>query len=70
MSFKRYEVTLPPIIVGFQNLDYLQALDDQPSTGEISIETSEADAREDAPVGTESWNEGFYDQSRIVKAIL
>ena len=71
MSFKRYEVTLSPNHRNFsKSRPHLQAFDDQPSSGEISIETSEADAREDAPVGTESWNEGFYDQSRIVKVIL
>ena len=69
MSFKRYEVTLPPITVGFQNLDYLQAFDDQPSSGEESLETTEADARKGAPIGTESWNEGLYNESRIVNEV-
>ena len=49
---------------------HLQAFDDQLASGESSLETSEyADAREDAPIGTEFWNEGFYDESRIVKEV-
>ena len=49
---------------------HLQAFDDPPSSEENSIETSaNAVASNDAPIGTESWNEGFYDESRIFKEV-
>lgn len=49
----------------------LQASDDPPASGENFFQTSaNADPGEDAPTWTESLNEGFYDESRVVKAIL
>ena len=70
MSFKRYEVTLPPNHRNFsKSRPHLQAFDDQPSSGEKFLETSEADARKGAPIGTESWNEGFYNESRSVNEV-
>lgn len=48
-----------------------KASDDPPASGENFFQTSaNADPGEDAPTWTESLNEGFYDESRVVKAIL
>lgn len=72
MSSKRHKATLSPYHRHFsKSRPDLQASDDPPVSGENFFQTSaNADPGEDAPTGTESLNEGFYDESRLVKTIL